>query len=260
MDPPHLHPLLRGRPVRRAAQVCEREGDGQPARVPLPWAGDGQAGHRPDHDWEAAGPVGAAPELPPIHRLDGVPGEDRRGLQPHRHPGQPQQGVPVVADLHAVQDIPGVHPAERDQDDRRAPEGAAGQPPALPHGGPHRQPPVLQRGEQALRMEEARLRPVLLSRCGAGAADVRAAGLEQRLPVQRDGPQDLGAAAARVHQSLRGHPPGGSDIPHGPVQLRWARHRRPRSAVLDGTARRLLHRRYLHRRVHIHRDRDLLPP
>lgn len=66
--------------------------------------------------------IGVPPELPFVYFVVGGTGTGVRRAQP----GDGAQGLPAVANVDALQGVPGVDLAERGQDDQRTTQGPEG--------------------------------------------------------------------------------------------------------------------------------------
>mmetsp|Transcript_23304 Transcript_23304/g.40048 ORF Transcript_23304/g.40048 Transcript_23304/m.40048 type:complete len:381 (+) Transcript_23304:1378-2520(+) len=208
----------RGRPVRRAAEVCGHDADGQAAAVHFAGAGAGPQVRADDEGRHRERDVGAAAELPLGQVLDAHAGAAGGEL-----PGGHQPIVPAVADLQPQPLFPGVHPAERREDDERASQGIACQSEEVAA--------VVSTGflgaiEKARPLQEADVRALLLPRADPGTAEVWGVGLEHFLRIQYRGLAVLRAAAAGVPGQVRPGPVHGHQVPDRADQLRRAGDRR----------------------------------
>mmetsp|Transcript_5668 Transcript_5668/g.19251 ORF Transcript_5668/g.19251 Transcript_5668/m.19251 type:complete len:545 (-) Transcript_5668:937-2571(-) len=249
-----FHPLARLGPHGRAGEVLHGQGDGLSDQVHLPRAGAGAQGRGADKGGDGDGAVGRSAELPPGGQLDAHTGPTLRGV---RH-GQHQPGVPALVHLAGLAQVPRDHPAERSEDDQRAAQGSPRQHEAHLYPGPHQRRGVHRRLLQAPRVQAAPHGPRLLPRRCAGAAQVRAAGVEHPLRVQHLRHRVLDDDAQDVPGGAAHHPLGVPELRDRADQLRRARDGRPGPPVPDEHPQQVLQPAGAAGRVQVHALGDVL--
>mmetsp|Transcript_66859 Transcript_66859/g.164841 ORF Transcript_66859/g.164841 Transcript_66859/m.164841 type:complete len:539 (+) Transcript_66859:4843-6459(+) len=228
-DPCLLHPLGGRGPC---------QGHGAPRQGPrvrlrlrqlrprVAWAGAGARGGEGHRDSVQERRVGVPPEHPPDAALDGgVPREAVRRF------GQRARGLPHVP-LGGARQAAHQHPAGVREADQRTARGPAGQP-------AQELAPLLRRLLRELRQaggaQEHHLRPLPLPLGRHRTQEVRAPGLEPRLPLQLRRPHELRAGG---HELPRGQPQGAVGRPA--LHLRGDHVRRARDRLLRPPPRRQL--------------------
>mmetsp|Transcript_61225 Transcript_61225/g.162009 ORF Transcript_61225/g.162009 Transcript_61225/m.162009 type:complete len:296 (+) Transcript_61225:667-1554(+) len=190
----HLRALAGRRPDQPAVAARRAEADHVQHDRTRPGAGAARAA--PHRQRRARGPLGAARQLPP----DDVVA--RRARQDHRgYAGAPAApAVPLVAVVGAARLLPDRHPAESREDDHRAAQGPQGEHDAVDQQ--HERPEV-QRVRQALQVQEAALRHVLVPRRARRPAQVPQFGVEYPVRFQRCRFRGVRAVLAAVPRRVR---------------------------------------------------------